>query len=129
MAAHLGWVSQGQEGVAAALVACKIVKEMSHLETEAEVGRTLREAKYEQLALGEHGGGQALGAGLGGGCSQRGHSGRGRLPRPDGEAGWGWAHLTASGRLQPAGEEPGGRAWASRQRPPRRPLLPVLPPQ
>ncbi|KAB0376470.1 hypothetical protein FD755_010914 [Muntiacus reevesi] len=43
--------AMGQEGVAAALVACKILKEMSHLETEAEVGRTLREAKYEQLAL------------------------------------------------------------------------------
>lgn len=46
-------VSQGQEGVAAALAACKILKEMSHLETEAEAGRTQREAKYEQLALGE----------------------------------------------------------------------------
>ncbi|XP_068832373.1 transient receptor potential cation channel subfamily M member 5 [Capricornis sumatraensis] len=43
--------AMGQEGVAAALAACKILKEMSHLETEAEVGRTLREAKYEQLAL------------------------------------------------------------------------------
>uniref|UniRef100_A0A8C2SFK4 Transient receptor potential cation channel subfamily M member 5 n=1 Tax=Capra hircus TaxID=9925 RepID=A0A8C2SFK4_CAPHI len=51
VAAHLGPASQGQEGVAAALAACKILKEMSHLETEAEVGRTLREAKYEQLAL------------------------------------------------------------------------------
>ena len=84
--------------MAAALVACKILKEMAHLETEAEVGRTLREAKYEQLALGEHSGGRALGAGLGSGYSQRGHSGRGRLPCPDGEAGWGWAHLTAPGR-------------------------------
>lgn len=44
--------SQGQEGVAAALAACKTLKEMSHLEPGAEVGRTLREAKHEQLALG-----------------------------------------------------------------------------
>ncbi|XP_074227572.1 transient receptor potential cation channel subfamily M member 5 isoform X1 [Camelus bactrianus] len=43
--------AMGQEGVAAALAACKILKEMSHLETEAEAGRTQREAKYEQLAL------------------------------------------------------------------------------
>ncbi|XP_071472056.1 transient receptor potential cation channel subfamily M member 5 isoform X5 [Marmota flaviventris] len=43
--------AMGQEGVAAALAACKILKEMSHLETEAEVARTMREAKYEQLAL------------------------------------------------------------------------------
>ncbi|XP_013369803.1 PREDICTED: transient receptor potential cation channel subfamily M member 5 isoform X2 [Chinchilla lanigera] len=43
--------AMGQEGVAAALAACKIVKEMSRLETEAEVARTMREAKYEQLAL------------------------------------------------------------------------------
>ncbi|XP_006861093.1 PREDICTED: transient receptor potential cation channel subfamily M member 5 [Chrysochloris asiatica] len=43
--------TMGQEGVAAALAACKILKEMSHLETEAEVARTMREAKYEQLAL------------------------------------------------------------------------------
>ncbi|KAJ1066174.1 hypothetical protein K5549_018365, partial [Capra hircus] len=50
-AVSAGPASQGQEGVAAALAACKILKEMSHLETEAEVGRTLREAKYEQLAL------------------------------------------------------------------------------
>lgn len=46
-------IFQGQEGVAAALAACKIIKEMSHLEKEAEVARTMREAKYEQLALGE----------------------------------------------------------------------------
>lgn len=39
--------------MAAALAACKILKEMAHLETEAEVHRTMREAKYEQLALGE----------------------------------------------------------------------------
>ncbi|XP_070085138.1 transient receptor potential cation channel subfamily M member 5 isoform X2 [Equus przewalskii] len=43
--------AMGQEGVAAALAACKILKEMAHLETEAEVHRTMREAKYEQLAL------------------------------------------------------------------------------
>ncbi|XP_006893434.1 PREDICTED: transient receptor potential cation channel subfamily M member 5 [Elephantulus edwardii] len=43
--------AMGQEGVAAALAACKILREMSHLETEAEVARTMREAKYEQLAL------------------------------------------------------------------------------
>ncbi|XP_075828978.1 transient receptor potential cation channel subfamily M member 5 [Microtus pennsylvanicus] len=43
--------AMGQEGVAAALAACKIIKEMSHLEKEAEVARTMREAKYEQLAL------------------------------------------------------------------------------
>ncbi|XP_008837419.1 transient receptor potential cation channel subfamily M member 5 [Nannospalax galili] len=43
--------AMGQEGVAAALAACKIIKEMSHLETEAEVARTMREAKFEQLAL------------------------------------------------------------------------------
>ncbi|KAM9078718.1 LOW QUALITY PROTEIN: transient receptor potential cation channel subfamily M member 5 [Megaptera novaeangliae] len=43
--------AMGQEGVAAPLAARKILKEMSHLETEAEVGHTPREAKYEQLAL------------------------------------------------------------------------------
>ncbi|XP_033062556.1 transient receptor potential cation channel subfamily M member 5 isoform X4 [Trachypithecus francoisi] len=43
--------AMGQEGVAAALAACKILKEMSHLETEAEAARAVREAKYEQLAL------------------------------------------------------------------------------
>uniref|UniRef100_A0A2K5Y8W8 Transient receptor potential cation channel subfamily M member 5 n=1 Tax=Mandrillus leucophaeus TaxID=9568 RepID=A0A2K5Y8W8_MANLE len=43
--------AMGQEGVAAALAACKILKEMSHLETEAEAARAMREAKYEQLAL------------------------------------------------------------------------------
>nr|XP_031546978.1 LOW QUALITY PROTEIN: transient receptor potential cation channel subfamily M member 5 [Vicugna pacos] len=32
--------AMGQEGVAAALAACKILKEMSHLETEAEAGST-----------------------------------------------------------------------------------------
>uniref|UniRef100_A0A8I3RWJ9 Transient receptor potential cation channel subfamily M member 5 n=1 Tax=Canis lupus familiaris TaxID=9615 RepID=A0A8I3RWJ9_CANLF len=44
--------AMGQEGVAAALAACKILREMSHLETGAEVTRTVSEAKYEQLALG-----------------------------------------------------------------------------
>ncbi|XP_012589782.1 PREDICTED: transient receptor potential cation channel subfamily M member 5 [Condylura cristata] len=43
--------AMGQEGVAAALAACKILKEMSHLETQAQAGSALREAKYEQLAL------------------------------------------------------------------------------
>ncbi|XP_076971474.1 transient receptor potential cation channel subfamily M member 5 [Tamandua tetradactyla] len=43
--------AMGQEGVAAALAACKILKEMSHLEMDAEVASSLREAKYEQLAL------------------------------------------------------------------------------
>ncbi|XP_057173204.1 transient receptor potential cation channel subfamily M member 5 [Ursus arctos] len=44
--------AMGQEGVAAALAACKIVREMAHLQTGAEVRRTASEAKYEQLALG-----------------------------------------------------------------------------
>ncbi|XP_027388272.1 transient receptor potential cation channel subfamily M member 5 [Bos indicus x Bos taurus] len=70
--------AMGQEGVAAALAACKILKEMSHLETEAEVGRTLREAKYEQLALGEHG---------------DGHWGRGGAERPGAPSGVGWVHV------------------------------------
>lgn len=39
--------------MAAALAACKIVREMAHLQTGAEVRRTASEAKYEQLALGE----------------------------------------------------------------------------
>ncbi|XP_043827966.1 transient receptor potential cation channel subfamily M member 5 [Dromiciops gliroides] len=43
--------AMGQEGVAAALAACKILKEMSHLETEAEVARSMKEANYEHLAL------------------------------------------------------------------------------
>lgn len=46
-------ISQGQEGVATALVACKILREMSHLEAEAEADRSSRVASYEQLALGE----------------------------------------------------------------------------
>ncbi|XP_053416783.1 transient receptor potential cation channel subfamily M member 5 isoform X3 [Nycticebus coucang] len=43
--------AMGQEGVAAALAACKILKEMSHLEPEAAVAQAMRKAKYEQLAL------------------------------------------------------------------------------
>ncbi|XP_057362713.1 transient receptor potential cation channel subfamily M member 5 isoform X5 [Manis pentadactyla] len=42
--------AMGQEGVAAALAACKILKEMSHLETAAKRG-PMCEARYEQLAL------------------------------------------------------------------------------
>ncbi|KAM3855915.1 transient receptor potential cation channel subfamily M member 5 [Vipera latastei] len=45
--AHLFW-AMGPEGVAAALAACQIVREMSHLETEV---RRMKEAKYEQLAV------------------------------------------------------------------------------
>ncbi|KAL7992121.1 hypothetical protein Chor_016377 [Crotalus horridus] len=48
--AHLFW-AMGPEGVAAALAACQIVREMSRLETEAEVVRRMKEAKYEQLAV------------------------------------------------------------------------------
>ncbi|XP_058160944.1 transient receptor potential cation channel subfamily M member 5 isoform X1 [Dasypus novemcinctus] len=43
--------AMGREGVAAALAACKIIREMSHLATDAAAARSLREAKYEQLAL------------------------------------------------------------------------------
>ncbi|XP_038621315.1 transient receptor potential cation channel subfamily M member 5 [Tachyglossus aculeatus] len=43
--------TMGQEGVAAALAACKILKEMARLETEAEAARSMKEANYEQLAL------------------------------------------------------------------------------
>ncbi|XP_047679587.1 transient receptor potential cation channel subfamily M member 5 isoform X2 [Prionailurus viverrinus] len=50
MAAYF-W-AMGQEGVAAALAACKILREMSHLEAGAAGGRGGSEAKYEQLALG-----------------------------------------------------------------------------
>lgn len=46
-------ILQGQEGVASALAACKILKEMSRLETETEVERIMKEAKYEQLAVGK----------------------------------------------------------------------------
>ncbi|XP_053258213.1 transient receptor potential cation channel subfamily M member 5 [Podarcis raffonei] len=48
--AYYFW-AMGQEGVAAALAACKILREMSHLEKEAEVVRKMKEAKYEQLAV------------------------------------------------------------------------------
>uniref|UniRef100_A0A8D2IVQ7 Transient receptor potential cation channel subfamily M member 5 n=1 Tax=Varanus komodoensis TaxID=61221 RepID=A0A8D2IVQ7_VARKO len=51
--AYYFW-AMGQEGVAAALAACKILREMSHLETEAEVVRRMKEAKYEQLAVGKY---------------------------------------------------------------------------
>ncbi|XP_036903692.1 transient receptor potential cation channel subfamily M member 5 [Sturnira hondurensis] len=44
--------AMGQEGVATALAACKILRELSHLETEAKVDRTTHRAAYEQLALG-----------------------------------------------------------------------------
>ncbi|XP_036284704.1 transient receptor potential cation channel subfamily M member 5 [Pipistrellus kuhlii] len=44
--------AMGQEGVATALAACKIVREMAHLEAEAEADRGSRGASYEQLALG-----------------------------------------------------------------------------
>ncbi|KAM5317908.1 LOW QUALITY PROTEIN: transient receptor potential cation channel subfamily M member 5 [Glossophaga mutica] len=50
MAAYF-W-AMGQEGVATALVACKILRELSRLDTEAKVDRTARRAAYEQLALG-----------------------------------------------------------------------------
>ncbi|NXI48431.1 TRPM5 protein, partial [Galbula dea] len=43
--------TMGQEGVASALAACKILKEMSRLETETEVAQIMKEAKYEQLAV------------------------------------------------------------------------------
>lgn len=46
-------IPQGPEGVASALAACKILKEMSRLETETEVARIMKEAKYEQLAVGK----------------------------------------------------------------------------
>uniref|UniRef100_A0A8C3ER56 Transient receptor potential cation channel subfamily M member 5 n=1 Tax=Corvus moneduloides TaxID=1196302 RepID=A0A8C3ER56_CORMO len=41
--------AMGQEGVASALAACKILKEMSRLETKAAC--IVKEAKYEQLAV------------------------------------------------------------------------------
>lgn len=46
-------ILQGQEGVASALAACKILKEMSRLETETEAARIMKEANYEQLAVGK----------------------------------------------------------------------------
>ncbi|XP_054426648.1 transient receptor potential cation channel subfamily M member 5 [Pteronotus mesoamericanus] len=44
--------AMGQEGVATALAACKILREMSHLEAETEGAHATRGAAYEQLALG-----------------------------------------------------------------------------
>ncbi|XP_016142717.1 transient receptor potential cation channel subfamily M member 5-like [Sinocyclocheilus grahami] len=41
----------GPEAVAAALVGCKIMKEMAHLATEAETARSMKNAKYEQFAM------------------------------------------------------------------------------
>lgn len=46
-------IPQGQEGVASALAACKILKEMSRLETETKAACIMKEAKYEQLAVGK----------------------------------------------------------------------------
>uniref|UniRef100_A0A8C9RN27 Transient receptor potential cation channel, subfamily M, member 5 n=1 Tax=Scleropages formosus TaxID=113540 RepID=A0A8C9RN27_SCLFO len=43
--------AMGPEAVAAALAGCKILKEMAHLESEAETARSMKEAKYEQFAL------------------------------------------------------------------------------
>lgn len=47
------YLLQGPEAVAAALAGCKILKEMARLESEAESARSMKEAKYEQFALGE----------------------------------------------------------------------------
>lgn len=47
-------ILQGPEAVAAALAGCKILKEMAKLESEAESARSMKEAKYEQFALGEY---------------------------------------------------------------------------
>lgn len=46
-------ILQGQEGVASALAACKILREMSRLETKTEVVHVMKEANYEQLAVGK----------------------------------------------------------------------------
>ncbi|XP_072195411.1 transient receptor potential cation channel subfamily M member 5 [Excalfactoria chinensis] len=43
--------AMGQEGVASALAACKILREMSRLETTTEVAHIMKEANYEQLAV------------------------------------------------------------------------------
>ncbi|KAM7019489.1 transient receptor potential cation channel subfamily M member 5 [Passerculus sandwichensis] len=43
--------AMGQEGVASALAACKILKEMSRLETETKAACIMKEAKYEHLAV------------------------------------------------------------------------------
>ena len=45
---------QGPEAVAAALAGCQILKELARLESEAESARSMKEAKYEQFALGEN---------------------------------------------------------------------------
>ncbi|KFP75112.1 Transient receptor potential cation channel subfamily M member 5, partial [Acanthisitta chloris] len=43
--------AMGREGVASALAACTILKEMSHLETETEVSATMKDATYDKLAV------------------------------------------------------------------------------
>ncbi|XP_064169096.1 transient receptor potential cation channel subfamily M member 5 isoform X1 [Anguilla rostrata] len=43
--------AMGPEAVATALAGCKILKEMAHLESEAESARSMKDAKYEQFAL------------------------------------------------------------------------------
>ncbi|KAJ8417010.1 hypothetical protein AAFF_G00282370 [Aldrovandia affinis] len=43
--------AMGPEAVAMALAGCKILKEMAHLESEAESARSMKDAKYEQFAL------------------------------------------------------------------------------
>ncbi|XP_048401025.1 transient receptor potential cation channel subfamily M member 5 isoform X1 [Stegostoma tigrinum] len=41
----------GPEAVPAALAACKILKEMAHLESDTETSQSMKKAKYDQLAL------------------------------------------------------------------------------
>lgn len=41
--------------MAAALAACKILREVSHLDTEAKEGHSTCQTTYEQLALGKPG--------------------------------------------------------------------------
>uniref|UniRef100_UPI00398ECA5E transient receptor potential cation channel subfamily M member 5 n=1 Tax=Pristiophorus japonicus TaxID=55135 RepID=UPI00398ECA5E len=41
----------GPEAVPAALAACRILKEMARLESDTETARSMKEAKYDQLAL------------------------------------------------------------------------------
>ncbi|XP_051998213.1 transient receptor potential cation channel subfamily M member 5-like isoform X2 [Xyrauchen texanus] len=43
--------AMGSEAVAAALVGCKIMKEMARMATEAESARSMKNAKYEQFAM------------------------------------------------------------------------------
>lgn len=50
----LYYVSQGPEAVPAALVGSKIMREMAHLATEAESARSMKNAQYEQFAIGEN---------------------------------------------------------------------------